>query len=178
MASIAFIMRDDVRMPRHRVMTPLRWADMDAYGHINNVQFLRLIEEARVLALNDSLLEAGADQPATGLLVARSEIEYLEPLLYRTTPVAIDLWVSRIGAADFDMGYEVLDRTESGGGTGRVYARAETMLVAFDLAANRPRRIAPDERVHLENLVDAPVRWRRRRAAPARSSGDAAGAGR
>jgi acyl-CoA thioester hydrolase len=149
---------------------------MDAYGHINNVQFLRLIEEARVLALSDSLLEAGADLPATGLLVARSEIEYLEPLLYRTVPVAIDLWISRIGAADFDMGYEVLDRTESGGGTGRVYARAETMLVAFDLKAGRPRRIAPDERAHLQDLMDAPVRWQRRRrptATPATPSATA-----
>ena len=29
---------------------PLRWGDMDAYGHINNVQIVRLMEEARVLA--------------------------------------------------------------------------------------------------------------------------------
>ena len=37
-------------MPRHRVLTPLRWSDMDAYGHVNNVQFLRLLEDARVIA--------------------------------------------------------------------------------------------------------------------------------
>ncbi|MFM6850406.1 MAG: thioesterase family protein, partial [Terrabacter sp.] len=28
----------------------LRWSDMDAYAHINNVQFLRLLEDARVIA--------------------------------------------------------------------------------------------------------------------------------
>src|SRR5699024_12546065 len=28
---------------------PLRWGDMDAYGHINNVQIVRLMEEARVI---------------------------------------------------------------------------------------------------------------------------------
>src|ERR687886_344809 len=37
------------RMPRTRVLTPLRWSDMDAYGHVNNVQFLRLLEDARVV---------------------------------------------------------------------------------------------------------------------------------
>ena len=29
----------------------LRWSDMDAYAHINNVQFLRLLEDARVIAI-------------------------------------------------------------------------------------------------------------------------------
>jgi acyl-CoA thioester hydrolase len=158
------------RMPRHRVMTPLRWSDMDAYGHINNVQFLQLLEEARVVAFSDGIT-VGEDLPSTGLLVARSEIEYLEPLLYRPAPIAIDLWVTRIGAADFDMAYEVLDHTETGTGTGtgagagagRVYARAETNLVAFDLRSARPRRITPDERERLEGWRDGPVRWRRRR---------------
>ena len=28
------------------VNVPLRWSDMDAYGHVNNVQFLRLLEDA------------------------------------------------------------------------------------------------------------------------------------
>ena len=28
---------------------PVRWGDMDAYGHINNVQIVQLMEEARVM---------------------------------------------------------------------------------------------------------------------------------
>jgi acyl-CoA thioester hydrolase len=27
---------------------PVRWSDMDAYGHVNNARFLTLYEEARV----------------------------------------------------------------------------------------------------------------------------------
>jgi acyl-CoA thioester hydrolase len=140
---------------------------MDAYGHINNVQFLRLLEEARVIALADGL-PAGGDLASTGLIVARSEIEYLQPMLYRPAPIAIDLWVTRIGAADFDMAYEVLDRNHDGGGTGTVYARAETTLVAFDLHSQKPRRISGPEKERLEGWSDNPVRWRRRRGAGAR----------
>lgn len=154
-------------MPRHRVMTPLRWSDMDAYGHVNNVMFLRLLEEARLVAFTEGVLP-GEGLPTTALLVSRSEIEYLEPLLYRPAPIAIDLWTTRIGAADFDMSYEVLDGSEEpgdGGGTGRVFARAETNLVAFDLPTARPRRITAQERARLEDWNDAPIRWRRRRAA-------------
>ncbi|BAS13810.1 hypothetical protein AHiyo8_21130 [Arthrobacter sp. Hiyo8] len=28
----------------------MRWGDMDAYGHINNVQIVRMLEEARIAA--------------------------------------------------------------------------------------------------------------------------------
>ena len=32
------------------VRVPLRWADMDAYGHVNNVAVVQVLEEARVAA--------------------------------------------------------------------------------------------------------------------------------
>jgi acyl-CoA thioester hydrolase len=140
---------------------------MDVYGHINNVQFLRLLEEARVMALADGL-PTGGDLASTGLIVARSEIEYLNPLLYRPEPVAVDIWITRIGAADFDMAYEVLDSTITGAGPGTVFALAETTLVAFDMPTQRPRRISLDEKKRLEEWSDGPVRWKRRRGTAAR----------
>lgn len=33
---------------RHIYSCPLRWSDMDAFGHVNNVVFLRYLEEARI----------------------------------------------------------------------------------------------------------------------------------
>ena len=35
-------------MARIEVPVQLRWSDMDAYAHVNNVEMLRLLEEARV----------------------------------------------------------------------------------------------------------------------------------
>jgi acyl-CoA thioester hydrolase len=144
-------------MPRTRVLTPLRWSDMDAYGHVNNVQFLRLLEDARVVAFAAAGSDEGGDVVETGLLVARQQIEYLHPLVYRTAPVAIDLWLTDLQTASFDLGYEVLDDD-------RVYARAETTLVLFDRVNDRPRRMTPSERNRLEAWRDVPVRWRHRRA--------------
>jgi acyl-CoA thioester hydrolase len=37
-------------MTRLQVPVQLRWSDMDAYGHVNNVELLRLLEEARIEA--------------------------------------------------------------------------------------------------------------------------------
>jgi len=149
-------MRDHGRVPRQRLLVPLRWSDTDVYGHINNVMILRLLEEARVAALGPDWLDRAEHGTGTALLVARQEIEYLAPLTFRIPPVAVDLWVTRIGASDFELGYEVLDE-------GVVYARAETTLFTFDLSRQRPRRLEAAERKQLLDWAGEPIRWRRRR---------------
>lgn len=137
----------------------LRWSDMDAYAHINNVQFLRLLEDARVIAFRDwfdqdrSLLDEG-------VLVSRHEIEYRRPLGFRLEPVRIETWVSRIGGAGFDVAYIVRDPHGLGD---EVYAVAETELALYDFASASPRRMRPEERASLEAVKGMPAPLRRRR---------------
>ncbi|MGW8699691.1 acyl-CoA thioesterase [Streptomyces eurythermus] len=128
---------------RHIYRCPLRWADMDAYGHVNNVVFLRYLEEARV----DFLFRPDKDFQQ-GSVVARHEIDYKRQLVHRHEPVTIELWVSEIKAASFTLAYEVKDGD-------LVYARASTVIVPFDFAAQRPRRITGEERDFLQEYTDA-----------------------
>jgi acyl-CoA thioester hydrolase len=119
---------------------------MDAYGHVNNVVYLTYLEEARVDMLFTLGGEMGVKALAEGVLVARHEIDYRRPLVYHHRGVDIDLWCSSIKAASFEMSYEVRDDTT-------VFARARSLLVPFDLQAQRPRRVAPEERVFLERYL-------------------------
>ncbi|MFX4291047.1 acyl-CoA thioesterase [Streptomyces bohaiensis] len=136
---------------RHTFSCPLRWSDMDAFGHVNNVVFLRYLEEARIDFMWRLAREvgSGADgEPFTGgSVVARHEIDYLRPLVHRHDPVAIDIWVTKTGAASATFGYEVLD-----GDT--CYVRASTVIVPFDLKGQRPRRLTPAERELLAEYYD------------------------
>ncbi|MDX6237398.1 MAG: acyl-CoA thioester hydrolase, partial [Kribbellaceae bacterium] len=92
--------------------------------------------------------ELGADDLETGLLVARHEVQYRAPLVFRPEPVRIELWISEIRAASFTVDYEILDVEP------RVtYVEARTRLVPFDFAADRLRRISPVEREALSKLV-------------------------
>ena len=125
----------------------MRWSDMDAYGHVNNVQFLTYVEEARVEMFKAVPL-SGVDQVAAGILVASSEIKYVRPLLHRHTPVPIDVWVTRIGAASFALAYEVRDDD------GTVYARAASVMVPYDFAKERPRRLTADEKSWLAAYLE------------------------
>ncbi|WP_404392799.1 acyl-CoA thioesterase [Humibacillus xanthopallidus] len=158
----------DRARPPYAAHVSLRWSDMDAYAHINNVQFLRLLEDARVIAFRDWFEAGGATDRSLleeGVLVSRHEIEYRRPLGFRHEPVEIHLWVSRVGGAGFDVAYIVTDPEGVGEGPGgTIYAVAETELALYDFRTAMPRRMRPDERASvLEHVGDAaPFRRRKR----------------
>jgi acyl-CoA thioester hydrolase len=124
---------------------------MDAMGHVNNGRYVDYLQDARVDFLFRTAKELGADNLETGLLVARHEVQYRRPLVFRPEPVTIELWISEIKAASFMVDYEILDVAADGART--TYVEARTRLVPFDFAANRLRRITPVERAALEKLV-------------------------
>ncbi|MEE1928346.1 thioesterase family protein [Streptomyces sp. TRM 70351] len=132
---------------RHHYRCPLRWSDVDSYGHVNNVVFLRYLEEARVDLLFRLAREAAPDAFTSGAVVARHEIDYLRPLLHRHEPVGVELWVTKLGAASVTIGYEVKDAET-------VYAKALTVIVPYDLEEGRPRRLSAAERSFLEPYLD------------------------
>lgn len=132
---------------------------MDAFGHVNNVQFLRLIEDARV-----QLIYHHPDTPADHLMryprvVAHQQIDYLAPLSFRSAPVPIDVWVSTVGGASYDMCYEVLD---DDGERPVVYARALTTMVHVDPKTGRPQRLTESERQEMSSWLDEPIPLRSR----------------
>jgi acyl-CoA thioester hydrolase len=115
---------------------------MDAYGHVNNVVFLRYLEEARI----DFLFRPDKEFQQ-GSVVSRHEIDYKRQLVHRHAPVDIELWVTEIRAASFTLAYEVKDPDQ-------VYVRASTVIVPFDFQAQRPRRITAEEREFLAEYMD------------------------
>ena len=134
-------------MARHVFHCPLRWADMDAFGHVNNVAFLRYLEEARIDFMFRLAPGEGSASFNGGSVVARHEIDYLRPLVHRHEPVTVETWVTKINAASMILHYEVKDERT-------LYARASTVVVPYDLAGQKPRRITEQEREFLERYRD------------------------
>ncbi|HSE69606.1 MAG TPA: acyl-CoA thioesterase [Nocardioidaceae bacterium] len=137
---------------RHVYYCPLRWADMDSLGHVNNVTYVDYLQESRVDMLAVHAPDSGGEELAEGVVVVRHEVDFLAPLVFRPEPVRIESWVTGIRAASFTMAYEILDELPDGGR--RVYARANTVLTPFVFAQERPRRIRPEEREILERFLE------------------------
>jgi acyl-CoA thioester hydrolase len=151
---------------RHRYECPLRWADQDLLGHVNNVVYVDYLQEARVDMLRTHGPAAQTGRLAEGVVVVRHQVHYLAPLAFRFRPVTIECWVTEIRAASFTMAYEVFHDTDEGR---RVYLRATTVLTPYVFASERPRRLSDTERAALEAFLDPAPRLPR--ADPSVSSG-------
>jgi acyl-CoA thioester hydrolase len=137
---------------RHRYECPLRWADLDLLGHVNNVVYVDYLQEARVDMLRTHAPDRRADELAEGVVVVRHEVSYLAPLTFRFGPVSIECWVTEVRAASFTMAYEIFDEDESG--TRTTYVRASTVLTPYVFATERPRRLTAEEKDVLAPFVE------------------------
>jgi len=135
---------------RHTVHVPMRWSDMDAYQHINNVAFLGYFEMARVNLFFEHPTHDEKTGMRRGLVVHSHEITYKRPVEYHAQPLEIQIWVDTVRAASFLCHYEAFDH-------GQLAVTGQTMLVPFDFALNRPRRITPEEKEFLARFGDEPA---------------------
>jgi acyl-CoA thioester hydrolase len=117
---------------------PVRWSDMDAYGHVNNARFLTLYEEARVAMFFVGARSHGLGSFEEGIVIARHEIDYLRPVNY-SEPVRVEIWISELRAAAFTVSYELFD-------AGVLASRAKSVCVPYNLAGSHPRRLTQAER--------------------------------
>ena len=140
------------------VKVPVRWSDMDVFAHINHARMVTLLEEARIPWLfYDERPTAGL---RTGCVVVDLHVKYQAQVRHDEGPIAVTMFVEKVRAVDFIVGYEV--RPRDAGPTDKPAVVASTHLVAFDVDNQRLRRLTAEERAYLES-------FRRPVAAPAGS---------
>ena len=110
----------------------LRFADIDAYGHVNNATYFTLMETARTKLFNDKLIEFM--EQSLLFLVVKAECEYKLPIELKDT-VIITLEIARIGNSSFDIDYVLHN------GNGKLFGQAKTVMVCYDDKAKKTTRI-------------------------------------
>ncbi len=106
----------------------IRFADIDAMGHVNNATYLTYLEQARIHYF--SQMDLGTwDWKKHGVIVARHEIDYKRPI-YSRDRVFIQLGCKNIGGKSLHMDYKVT--VVDGDGQQTIAAFASTVLVCFD----------------------------------------------
>ncbi len=98
----------------------VRWSDLDAYGHVNNVKFYDYVQEARVAIMTGSL--EWSDGVVWSLV--RQDLDHLAPLAFRGEPYEVATSVVAAGSRSFTLTAEVRDPA-----SGTVYARARSVAV-------------------------------------------------
>ena len=132
----------------YRIVTslPLQWGDMDAFGHVNNVVYIRWFESARIDLLES--LDSSVTMQAGGIgpILASIKCDYKRQLHFPDT-VHIGSRCSRLGKSSVDVEHAVFSEAQNA-----VVATGLSVLVVFDYEANRPIRVPDELRQQLEKV--------------------------
>jgi len=128
------------------IWLPVQWSDLDAFGHVNNTVAIRWFESSRIDYLRQSGLEEAFLQEGMGSILASISCDYQSQIYYPDT-VCIGGRVSYLGNSSMKMKHAVYSV-----GQDAIVASGEGVVVAFDYAAQKPRRILPEMRQMLCRL--------------------------
>lgn len=140
---------------RARLVAPVRWSDVDLFGHVNNAAFLRFLDDARFAAFPGMGVDEAGAISETVLVVVKHEIDYLTPVRFTAKPLAVETWVSRVGTSSVDFGYEVAVADDEGDPFAAPALRARSRMVQVDRESGRPRPFDDAQRAAFVTHTDA-----------------------
>jgi acyl-CoA thioester hydrolase len=133
------------------VTVPLLWGDHDAFGHVNNLAYLRWCESARVEYLMRIGLWPSLPPAGIGPILASVSCDYKRPLTFPDT-VWIGTRVTRIGNRSFQMQHRVVSKALD-----TVAAEVDSTIVVFDYGRNETVPVPESCRTAIEGLQSKPV---------------------
>ena len=123
-----------------------RWADNDAYGHVNNTVFYQWFDSA----VNTWLVEQGLLDMENGdpiALVVETRCSYFAPLTF-PEDVDVGLAIAQLGRSSVRYRIGIFARHSS-----EAAAQGEFVHVVVDRADRRPAEIPPTWRAAFEQLL-------------------------
>ncbi len=110
-------------------LIPIRWGDMDRYGHVNNTVYFRYMEQSRVEWLEHIGIVTAAEEKSSVIIDAHCV--FLLPMQHPGT-VRVELFVGPPGRSSFDTAHELYLT-----GDDRCHARGSARLVWIDHASGK-----------------------------------------
>ena len=131
-------MNENIADYKYKTLIPIRFSDMDAYGHVNNAVYLTYFEIAR----SNYWREIINWDWNNGIILGRSEINYLKPIT-RHDEIACYVRTTRIGNSSFDVMHILVKLTDHGE---EICTTGKTVCISYDYDANKSVRIPTNER--------------------------------
>ena len=120
---------------------PVRYADQDTLGHVNNAVYATYLEEARISYFREVLGETLTDR---SMVVANLEIDFLAPVTSERVVVGVE--VADVGARSFTLEYSIEAEDT-------IAATATTVQVHIDPETGDPKSVPDDWRTAFERDV-------------------------
>jgi acyl-CoA thioester hydrolase len=140
-----------VSAERFSMVQKVRFGDLDAMQHLNNVEFLRFFETARIEYI--ATLAPGHEPTSPnrfGFIFAECHINYRSPAHYGED-IRTFVWPAELRRSSLKVGFEM--RID---GDDRVVADGWGTLVGYDYEAGTPQPIPDPVRERVEPQIPAP----------------------
>lgn len=118
----------------HTERIEIRWGDMDAMGHVNNIVYFRYMEQTRI-SWFESLVPAGQAWKASGIVIANATCNFRRAMTYPGT-VEVKLFVGEPGRTSIGTYYEMRVDEDP-----EPYADGSATVVFIDMQSQRPMPI-------------------------------------
>jgi acyl-CoA thioester hydrolase len=122
--------------------------DIDELGHVNNVTYLRWVQDAAVA--HWTAAAPAAEQARLFWIVLRHEIDYLHPA-HLDDRLAAFTWVGTCTRLRFDRHTEIRRADD-----GRVLARARTVWCPIDATTRKPTPVSAELRARFSVPATSP----------------------
>jgi acyl-CoA thioester hydrolase len=123
-------MAENLSNYKYKTPISIRFSDMDAYGHVNNAVYLTYFEIARSNYWRDVI---EWDWGQHGIILGRSEINYLKPLTLNDN-IACYVRTTRIGNSSFDVMHVLVKITPNGE---EICTTGKTVCISYDYSVNK-----------------------------------------
>lgn len=140
-------------MPSHKlpdypvvVTLPVQWGEQDAFGHVNNVVYIRWFETARIAYGIKVGLATHRDGGFVGPILAAVNCNYRRQVTFPDT-IHVGARITKFGRTSLVMEYAVFSDAHQA-----IAADGVSTLVVFDYTTNRPRPIPDELRQAVEQL--------------------------
>ena len=122
----------------YEMSVTVRPEDIDILGHVNNVVYLRWVQDAAIA--HWTAAAPAAAQAELFWVVTRHEIDYKRPT-FLEDEVVVRTWIGRAGRRDFDRHTEIRRARD-----GKVLAVARTVWCPMSQATGRPTDVDDEVR--------------------------------
>jgi acyl-CoA thioester hydrolase len=143
-------MAESIADYKFKTVIPVRFSDMDVYGHVNNAVYLTYFEIARTNYWREVINWNWNDN---GIILGRSEINYLKPI-NRDDQISCYVRTTRIGNSSFDVMHVLVKHTENGE---EICTTGKTVCISYDYNANKSVPIPSNERRRMIEYDEPPL---------------------
>lgn len=125
-------------MSPFEITVPVASADIDGQGHVNNVVYLRWVQDGATA--HWQALAPEKMQASVGWVALRHEIDYKAPA-FLEDEVRIRTWVGTVKGLEFERHTEIVRHSDE-----RLLVRARTLWCPIHPTTGRPQRVSPELR--------------------------------